>query len=235
MSLRRFVPVPLGLAALLALQACESSEAGPGDGPPIVSAPRLPAGDLAQTVAADQELSTLGRALAEAHLSETLSAGGPYTLFAPSDEAFSRLPAATRDALLQPENRAMLAQILSYHIVPGVHPSEAFAGRQLMLRTVEGRTIQVDGNAGPLAELNGIVHVVGPDIEATNGVVHVIDTVLAPPTPPLKEAPSLSAAAAEEIGNGEPRPPGAEPPAAAEPSGDPLILQQGGSLDNADN
>jgi uncharacterized surface protein with fasciclin (FAS1) repeats len=132
-------------------------------------------GDIVATVAAQSQLSTLGNLIEAAGLADTLRGAGPYTLFAPTDAAFAALPAGTVDALLLPQNRSRLAQILSYHVVSGSALGSAdIAGQSLTLGTLEGRDLRIrDGKVNNAT-------VIGSDIDAANGVIHVIDTVLIP-------------------------------------------------------
>ncbi|MBV9514975.1 MAG: fasciclin domain-containing protein [Mycobacteriaceae bacterium] len=120
------------------------------------------------------EFSTLASALDRAGLAETLLHGGPYTVFAPSDGAFARLPDGVLDSLLvTPET---LAEILSYHVVPGRMTAAEVAARQ-SAPTVQGEDLQVSNNGA--IRVDG-ARVVTRDIEATNGLIHVIDRVLLP-------------------------------------------------------
>ncbi len=143
--------------------------------------------DLVDTAAQSPDFGTLVTAIQTAGLSETLKSSGPFTVFAPTNEAFAKLPAGTVDELLKPANRERLRRILSYHVVPGRFPSSVVAqlnGRNVP--TLEGSFAPVAVN-GPTVKL-GDASVVQADIAATNGVIHVIDTVLIPP-----ETPSLDA------------------------------------------
>lgn len=121
--------------------------------------------------------STLEQAIQAAELEDVLSTEGPYTVFAPTDEAFAALPPETLDQLLQPENQDALRQILTYHVVPGSITSPSVTPGELS--TVEGSSLVVDNAAGEVL-VDG-ARVVEPDIIASNGVVHAIDQVLLPP------------------------------------------------------
>jgi uncharacterized surface protein with fasciclin (FAS1) repeats len=134
--------------------------------------------DLVDTAVAAGSFTTLAKALTAADLVATLKGPGPFTVFAPTDEAFAKLPAGTLDNLLKPENRAMLQRVLTYHVVPGkvlaadvvkVSSTKAVSGDSLPVK-VSGSTVMVDK-----------ARVVNTDIAASNGVIHVIDTVLLPP------------------------------------------------------
>jgi uncharacterized surface protein with fasciclin (FAS1) repeats len=135
-------------------------------------------GDVIEVASASGDFTTLVSLLEAAGLTATLEGQGPFTVFAPNDAAFAALPAGTVDALMLPENRARLAQILSYHVVSGSELAAAdFSGQTLTVATLEGRDIEVNGSNGVMVN-NATV--ITPDIDATNGVIHVIDTVLIP-------------------------------------------------------
>jgi uncharacterized surface protein with fasciclin (FAS1) repeats len=124
------------------------------------------------------QFQTLVAAVQAAGLAPTLMGDGPFTVFAPTDAAFSRLPGGTVENLLRPENRSQLARILSYHVVSGRVTSDQLAGRQIRPATVAGPTVAVDGRDG--VTVNN-ARVVQADVRASNGVIHVIDRVLMPP------------------------------------------------------
>ncbi len=130
------------------------------------------------TVAASSgDFNTLVAALKAAGLVETLEGDGPFTVFAPTDEAFAKLPAGTVDSLLLPENKAKLVAILTYHVVPG----EVLAADVVKLSsadTVEGQALSISVEDGGV-QVNG-AHVTATDVMASNGVIHVIDSVLIP-------------------------------------------------------
>jgi uncharacterized surface protein with fasciclin (FAS1) repeats len=123
------------------------------------------------------DLSTLVEAVSAAGLVETLEEPGPYTVFAPTNAAFEAL-GGTLETLLKPANKAELAEILTYHVVPGELTSSELSDGQ-MLETVQGDSLEVEIADGEVT-VNG-ARVVTPDVEASNGVVHVIDEVLIPP------------------------------------------------------
>lgn len=121
--------------------------------------------------------TTLAAALTAADLVTTLQGDGPFTVFAPTDEAFAALPAGLLDALLLPENIGVLQSILTYHVVSGtVLAADVTTGD---VPTVEGSNISVDTSMGVV--LNGTANVTATDIMASNGVIHVIDAVILPP------------------------------------------------------
>jgi uncharacterized surface protein with fasciclin (FAS1) repeats len=133
--------------------------------------------DIVDTAVAAGSFKTLAAALKAAGLVDTLKGEGPFTVFAPTDEAFAKLPAGTVENLLKPENKAKLTAILTYHVVPG----NVMAADVMKLKTA--KTVQ--GGSVKIAAANGKVMidkatVTKADIAASNGVIHVIDTVLMP-------------------------------------------------------
>lgn len=137
-----------------------------------------PKADIVDTAVAAGQFKTLAAALNAAGLVGTLKGAGPYTVFAPTDAAFAKLPAGTVDNLLKPENKAKLVAVLTYHVVPGSVPSSALAGKVTDAKTVQGGAVKVDATKGGVT-VNG-AKVVTADVAATNGVIHVVDTVLLP-------------------------------------------------------
>ncbi|WP_310571829.1 fasciclin domain-containing protein [Gemmatimonas sp.] len=135
--------------------------------------------DIVDTAVAAGSFTTLVAAVTAAGLGETLKGAGPFTVFAPTDEAFAKLPAGTVENLLKPENKDTLVSILTYHVVPGKVMSADIAGKALHVKTVQGADVAVDATNGVTV---GGATVVTADIEATNGVIHVIDAVIMPPT-----------------------------------------------------
>jgi len=135
--------------------------------------------NLVDTAVSAGSFTTLAKALEAAGLAETLAGGGPYTVFAPTDEAFAKLPAGTLDTLLKPENKAKLQAILKYHVIAG-DVRAAQVTKLPAARTLEGGSLPVSVTGG-IAKV-GPATVVETDVRASNGVIHVIDTVLMPPT-----------------------------------------------------
>ena len=134
--------------------------------------------DIVDTAVAAGNFTTLAKALEAAGLVETLKGKGKFTVFAPTDEAFAKLPAGTLDDLLKPENKEKLKAILLYHVVSGANDSKKVAklnGKDV--KTVQGGTVKVDTTSG--VKVNSAT-VVTADVKASNGVIHVIDTVLLP-------------------------------------------------------
>ena len=148
-----------------------------GDNMTSTSAPRR--GDIIDVAVGAGTFNTLAAALTAAGLVDTLKGTGPFTVFAPTDAAFAKLPAGTVENLLKPENRAQLVSILTYHVVPGDIRARQLLGKVTPATTVEGRRVSVNGQGGRV-RVNG-VNVVSADVLASNGVIHVIDTVLMPP------------------------------------------------------
>ena len=136
------------------------------------------AADIVDTAVKAGQFNTLAAALKAAGLIDTLKGKGPFTVFAPTDAAFAKLPAGTVENLLKPENKAKLVQILTYHVVPGKIMSTSLAGKKTDAKTVEGRNISIDATMGSV-KVNS-ANVVSADIPADNGVIHVIDTVVIP-------------------------------------------------------
>tara|TARA_B100001146_G_C16000256_1_gene356407 strand:- start:84 stop:581 length:498 start_codon:yes stop_codon:yes gene_type:complete len=133
--------------------------------------------NIVETAVQSGKFNTLVAAIKAAGLVNTLNGKGPFTVFAPSDTAFSKLPAGTVDGLLKPENKAKLVSILAYHVIPGKIMSGDIAGKKISVKTVQGSEISVDAMYG--VKINDS-NVVSADIAATNGVIHVIDKVLIP-------------------------------------------------------
>jgi uncharacterized surface protein with fasciclin (FAS1) repeats len=130
-----------------------------------------------ETAAAAGSFKTLAKALQAADLVETLKGAGPYTVFAPTDDAFAKLPAATLNDLLKPENKKKLQRILTYHVVPG-RVSSAEVVKLRTTKAVSGDIIDITASSGTVRVDNA--RVVKTDIAASNGIIHVIDTVILP-------------------------------------------------------
>lgn len=133
--------------------------------------------DIVDTAVAAGSFKTLAKALEAADLVNTLKGAGPFTVFAPTDEAFAQLPAGTLETLLKPENKAKLQRILTYHVVPGkVMASDVV--KMKSAKAVSGDSISIASSNGGVTVDNA--RVVKTDILASNGVIHVIDTVILP-------------------------------------------------------
>jgi uncharacterized surface protein with fasciclin (FAS1) repeats len=135
--------------------------------------------DIVDTAVGAGQFNTLAAALKTAGLVDTLKGPGPFTVFAPTDAAFAKLPAGTLENLLKPENKTKLVAILTYHVVPG-DVSAAQAATLTQAKTVNGAILKLSAHDGKVMVNNA--DVVKADIEASNGVIHVIDAVLLPPT-----------------------------------------------------
>jgi uncharacterized surface protein with fasciclin (FAS1) repeats len=133
--------------------------------------------DIVDTAAGAGSFETLLAAATAAGLVETLKGEGPFTVFAPTDEAFAALPEGTVDNLLKPENKDTLASILTYHVVPGEFMASDLKD-DMVKTSVQGGQLMVDLDDG--VKINGAT-VVSADIDASNGVIHVIDQVILPP------------------------------------------------------
>jgi uncharacterized surface protein with fasciclin (FAS1) repeats len=160
----------LALAVLLFAPASAVAQETQGYAPAAV-----PAGDIVETATSTGSFTTLTKALQAAGLVETLKGEGPFTVFAPTDEAFAKLPKGTLDALLQDKNK--LRTILTYHVVPGNVTSEQVAALT-SAKTVNGKELRIGTAEGKVTV--GRATVTQADVPATNGVIHVIDTVLLP-------------------------------------------------------
>jgi uncharacterized surface protein with fasciclin (FAS1) repeats len=133
-------------------------------------------GTVVDVAASNADFSTLVAAVKAAGLVDTLNGAGPFTVFAPTNAAFAKLPAGTVESLLKPENKAKLTAILTYHVVPGAVKAADVAGLS-EAATVNGKKVKIDTANG--VKIDGAT-VVSTDIVASNGVIHVIDTVLMP-------------------------------------------------------
>lgn len=168
----------------LALMGCGSSEEATPETSPTTAATPMESvtaqgnGTVVDVAADNPDFSTLVAAVKAADLQGTLSGEGPFTVFAPTDEAFDALPPGVLDALLLPENKETLTQILTYHVVPGkVMSSEVKPGE---VATVEGQDLTIAVEDDGTVTVNDVV-VESVDIEGSNGVIHVIGEVLVPP------------------------------------------------------
>ena len=133
--------------------------------------------DIVDTAVAAGSFNTLVAAVQAADLVTVLKGVGPFTVFAPTDAAFAKLPEGTVADLLKPENKAQLAAILTYHVIPGKVMSGDIAGKALDVATVQGSTLAIDARDGVKVDE---AQVTAADILASNGVIHVIDSVVLP-------------------------------------------------------
>jgi uncharacterized surface protein with fasciclin (FAS1) repeats len=133
--------------------------------------------DIVDTAVSAGNFQTLATALQAAGLVDTLNGEGPFTVFAPTDAAFAKPPAGTVESLLQPENRDQLIAILTYHVVPGAVTAEQVVGLD-QAGTVNGQNVTISaGEGGVMVDQ---AHVTATDIMASNGIIHVIDSVILP-------------------------------------------------------
>ena len=133
--------------------------------------------DIVDTALANEQFSTLVAAVQAAGLVDTLKGDGPFTVFAPTNDAFAKLPAGTVENLLKPENKDQLVAVLTYHVIPGKVMASDIAGKTLSTATVQGSMVDINATNGVMVD--GAT-VTAADIETTNGVIHVIDTVILP-------------------------------------------------------
>jgi len=156
------------IAGLALLGACGSQ---------TTAQTKAPQADIVDTAVSAGSFKTLVTAVQAAGLVETLKGDGPFTVFAPTDAAFAKLPAGTVDDLLKPENKETLVAVLTYHVVPGKIMSSDIAGKTAKVGTVQGGKLSVDATDGVKVDEASVITA---DIEASNGVIHVIDTVVLP-------------------------------------------------------
>lgn len=172
---RRTALVAVAAAAALTLVGCSSSSDETAS--ESVAASEVAAGGTIVDIASGNEsTSTLVAAVSAAGLVDTLNGEGPFTVFAPTNEAFAALPAGVLDALLLPENKDVLTQILTYHVVPGTVMAADITDGDVA--TVEGQTVALSTADG--VTVNG-AKVVQADVVGSNGVIHLIDAVILPP------------------------------------------------------
>jgi uncharacterized surface protein with fasciclin (FAS1) repeats len=201
LKLRNIVVATLGLAltvtsfSALQAQSMPSTKKDPGatsvapgarpattakpvsSGKPVTTTQAKPAGNIVELAASNKNFSKLVAAVKAADLAEVLSGAGPYTLFAPTDAAFAKLPAGTLAKLLKPANKAALQQVLKYHVIAGaVMAADVKTGK---VDSAEGSPLNIVASKGSVTV--GGAKVVKADNVASNGVIHVIDKVLIPP------------------------------------------------------
>ena len=142
----------------------------------LTAAEKAPSKNIVETAVAAGSFNTLAAALKAGDLVDALSSDGPFTVFAPTDEAFAKLPEGTLEDLLKPENKDKLVAILKYHVVSGAVPASDVV-KLKKAKTIGGETVMI--KAGKAVYLNKS-KVVKTDIRTSNGIIHVIDTVLIP-------------------------------------------------------
>ncbi|MDZ8083452.1 MAG: fasciclin domain-containing protein [Nostoc sp. SerVER01] len=187
----------IGTSSLVALSACAEpvTETPTATVPPVAQTPiTIPSpvpptpttsqnlAELAKSAAAQGQFQTLIKAVGAAGLNEQLTTPGPYTVFAPTDAAFSALPKATLDKLLQPANKQQLVRLLAYHVIPERITSQELKSGQV--KTVEGATVKITVDPTTKTITVNNAKVTQPDIPASNGIVHIVDKVILPPNFP---------------------------------------------------
>ena len=176
-------------AALAAVALAALAPAMAQANPMVGGAPMYATKTIVENAVNSPDHTTLVAAVKAAGLVDTLSGPGPFTVFAPTNEAFAKLPAGTVDTLVKPENKAMLTGILTYHVVSGAMTSKQIAaaikagGGKAVLTTVQGEPLTASMMGGKLMLTDakgGMSTVTIKDVMQSNGVIHVIDTVLMP-------------------------------------------------------
>ena len=177
------------LALLLTFAVAGAATAAQMKDPDVGGAAMFPTKNIVENAVNSQDHTTLVAAVKAAGLVDTLEGPGPFTVFAPTNEAFAKLPAGTVDTLLKPENKDQLVKVLTYHVVPG-----RITGKDLMkmikagggkaeLKTVEGGTLTATDQGGKIMladEKGGMATVAIANVYQSNGVIHVVDSVLLP-------------------------------------------------------
>lgn len=155
----------------------------------VGGAPMYPNKTIVENAVNSKDHTTLVAAVKAAGLVDTLNSKGPFTVFAPTNEAFAKLPAGTVDTLVKPEHKADLTKVLTYHVVPGTHTAKQLMddakkhGGKVMLTTVQGEALTIwlhDGKLWVEDAKGGKAAVTIADVMQANGVIHVVDTVLMP-------------------------------------------------------
>ena len=177
------------VAVFLTLAASTVAPTFAADSVMVGGAPMYPGKTIVENAMHSRDHTTLVTAVKAAGLVDTLNGKGPFTVFAPTNEAFAALPAGTIDSLLKPENRAALSKLLTYHVVSGNYSAHDLmaavrqGGGRAWLTTVEGEplTIQDDGKMLWITDAKGVKSSVTiADVKQSNGVIHVVDKVLMP-------------------------------------------------------
>ncbi|MEJ5996077.1 fasciclin domain-containing protein [Pedobacter sp. Du54] len=193
---KQFLSLAMGVAFMATITACGSSKTESTDadtsmtdspmvdtsmtteaGVEVGGAMMVPSKNIVENAIGSADHTTLVAAVKQAGLVETLSGAGPFTVFAPTNEAFAKIPAATLDGLMKPEMKADLTKILTYHVVPGALKAADLTDGQ-ELTTVQGQKLKVSVKDGKVM-ING-ANVTIADVISSNGVTHVIDGVLMP-------------------------------------------------------
>ena len=169
----------IAAASVLLLSACGADGSTADTTMPAVDTTEMPAeaGTIVEVAQGNADFSTLVAAVVAAGLAETLSGEGPFTVFAPTNAAFEALPAGLLEKLLLPENKETLVKILTYHVVPS---------KVMAADVADGEATTVEGSTFEISTMGGVkvntANVTATDVPASNGVIHVIDAVLVPPT-----------------------------------------------------
>jgi uncharacterized surface protein with fasciclin (FAS1) repeats len=190
-SLQTNILMAMAAGLTLATIAAAPTFAQMKDEKPVTvgGAPMYASKNIIQNAVNSKDHTTLVTAVKAAGLVDTLSGAGPFTVFAPTNEAFAKLPKGTVDNLLKPENKEMLSKVLTYHVVPGrmtakdLMEASKKAGGKAMIKTVEGAdlTVEVNGNGLTIIDAKGdVAQVTIDNVFQSNGVIQVIDTVLLP-------------------------------------------------------
>jgi uncharacterized surface protein with fasciclin (FAS1) repeats len=181
------MPTPISIPSPMPMPQSPEPVGEPVEAAPMKSK-KMASSTIVDVATKNGSFKTLTAALKAADLIDVLQGDGPFTVFAPTDAAFAKLPKGTVDMLLKPENKAELVRILTYHVVSGkVLSSSLKSGK---VETIEGNTINV--TVGKKDVTLNKSKVIGVDVAASNGVIHVIDTVLLPPAEPVAKKPTKS-------------------------------------------
>jgi uncharacterized surface protein with fasciclin (FAS1) repeats len=176
------LPLLCGTLPLVATQAAEHTVM-------VGGAPMYPSKNIVQNAVNSADHTTLVAAVKAAGLVDTLASPGPFTVFAPTNEAFAKLPPGTVDTLLKPENKGLLTAVLTYHVVPGkLTAADLMAmikkgGGKAELKTVQGENLTLTADMGHIyiqGAKSGVAEVTIPNVMQSNGVIHVVSSVLVP-------------------------------------------------------
>lgn len=169
MNRRTTIKSLVAAGALATLGACADTSTGQGTA------------NVLRIVTTSPEFSTLLAAVEAAGLTDVLRSDGPITVFAPTNDAFAALPAGTVEELIKPENKEALANIIAYHVVPGSYPAESMLGKRGSLDAANGGKLSINGtgNQSTFVTVNDAT-VSQANITASNGVIHVVDSVILP-------------------------------------------------------
>ena len=176
MTFRKTVSIAIAAASILVSVPTFAEQSPVKPKPPTHSQPATAPGTIVEVASKGANFKTLVAAIKAAGLVDTLSGSGPFTVFAPTDAAFKKLPKGTLQKLLKPENKETLVKILTYHVVSGAVDSKAIKAGEVP--TVEGSSVKVTVKKGIIKVDKATV--IKKDVKASNGIIHVIDTVLIP-------------------------------------------------------